>query len=187
MEKRLEHSLAFIKARREIMLPTGHYLAKLLYRMKIWWGVPSEASLLLSMLSLTLCSMPSQAGYSLRTGMVMNLMYMFCNRWPWHHPRVFSTEFKARTKKAEVPNAIDQYVIGRHHWCSWGSQSKKKLFPTLQLLLVLLLTRLWLRFAVNWGLSRPMRIFSTSMIFTWEASDFIVNITCGILKTPLKT
>lgn len=34
------------------------------------------------------------------------------NWWLRHHPRVLSMKFKAGVKRAEVSNAIDQYVTG---------------------------------------------------------------------------
>lgn len=34
------------------------------------------------------------------------------NWWLRHHPRVLSMKFKAGVKRAEISNAIDQYVTG---------------------------------------------------------------------------
>lgn len=51
------------------------------------------------------------------------------NWWLRHHPRVLSMKFKAGVKRAEISNAIDQYVTG-----TIGEVSAERLPQRLQLL-----------------------------------------------------
>jgi len=37
---------------------------------------------------------------------------MYLSRWLRHHPKVLGMQFKPGTKRAEMANAIDQFVLG---------------------------------------------------------------------------